>query len=147
MEAAVPQSSGPPNTDRIISTYLQLKDKLAQIEHAHKARVAKYEGAMTRLEDALDGILRDAGAKNLKTESGIAFHANATYCSIEDKSRFLDWIKTNNEFGLLTLKACKNAVRVFREEHADNPPGIKWTEMKKVHIQRSRSSTTKGEEE
>ncbi|MDR1275994.1 MAG: hypothetical protein LBL72_06410 [Candidatus Accumulibacter sp.] len=123
----------------IISLYLQTKDQLAAITREYKARVAKYDAAMERLTDVLDRILKHSGAKSLKTGTGTVYKAKAYYCSVADKSAFLEWIKTNDAFDLLTLQANKLAVKEYREQEQDLPPGLSWLEEDKVHVLRGKN--------
>jgi hypothetical protein len=75
---------------------------------------------------------------SVKTENGTAYTAVRTTASIADREAFMDYVKANEEWSLLEVRASKTAVEQFCESN-DNalPPGVNMRSERVVNIRRS----------
>ena len=121
-----------------VSLYIQLRDKKAEMKSAFDASVAPINEKMDKLEAKLLDVFNKTGTDSVKTEHGTAYTAVRTTASIADREAFMDFVKANEEWSLLEVRASKSAVEQFCESN-DNalPPGVNMRSERVVNIRRS----------
>jgi phage host-nuclease inhibitor protein Gam len=121
-----------------VSLYIQLRDKKAEMKSAFDASVAPINEKMDKLEAKLLDVFNKTGTDSVKTEHGTAYTAVRTTASIADREAFMDYVKANEEWSLLEVRASKTAVEQFCESN-DNalPPGVNMRSERVVNIRRS----------
>jgi phage host-nuclease inhibitor protein Gam len=121
-----------------VSLYIQLRDKKAEMKSAFDASVAPINEKMDKLEAKLLDVFNKTGTDSVKTEHGTAYTAVRTTASVADREAFMDYVKANEEWSLLEVRASKTAVEQFCESN-DNalPPGVNMRSERVVNIRRS----------
>jgi phage host-nuclease inhibitor protein Gam len=121
-----------------VSIYIQLRDKKAEMKAEFDARIAPLNEKMDKLEAKLLDVFNKTGMDSVKTENGTAYTAVRTSASIADREAFMEFVKANEEWSLLEVRASKTAVEQFRESNNDElPPGINIRTERVVNIRRS----------
>jgi phage host-nuclease inhibitor protein Gam len=121
-----------------VGLYIQLRDKKAEMKSAFDASVAPINEKMDKLEAKLLDVFNKTGTDSVKTEHGTAYTAVRTTASVADREAFMDYVKANEEWSLLEVRASKTAVEQFCESN-DNalPPGVNMRSERVVNIRRS----------
>lgn len=121
-----------------VTLYIQLRDKKAEMKAAFDASIAPLNEKMDKLEAKLLDVFNKTGMDSAKTEHGTAYTAVRTTASIADREAFMDFVKANEEWSLLEVRASKTAVEQFRDSNNDElPPGVNIRSERVVNIRRS----------
>jgi hypothetical protein len=121
-----------------VSLYIQLRDKKAQLKADYELLVAPVQQKMDALEAKLLEVFNQTGMDSVKTEHGTAYSTVRVTATVADRSAFMDFVKTNDEWDLLEVRAAKAAVEQFREMNDNQlPPGLNLREERVVNIRRT----------
>lgn len=121
-----------------VSLYIQLRDKKAEMKAEFDATIAPLNEKMDKLEAKLLDVFNKTGMDSVKTENGTAYTAVRTTASIADREAFMDFVKANEEWSLLEVRASKIAIEQFRDSNNDElPPGVNIRSERVVNIRRS----------
>lgn len=121
-----------------VTLYIQLRDKKAQMKSDFDALVAPINDKMEKLEAKLLDVFNKTGMDSVKTEHGTAYTAVRTTASVADREAFMEFVKANEEWSLLEVRASKTAIEQFRDSNDNElPPGINIRSERVVNIRRS----------
>lgn len=120
-----------------VSLYIQMRDKKAQMKADFDAKIAPLNEKMEKLEAKLLDVFNKTGMDSVKTEFGTAYTTTRTTASVADRETFMEYVKNNEEWALLEVRAAKTAVEQYRAVHDDIPPGVSIREERVVNIRRS----------
>jgi phage host-nuclease inhibitor protein Gam len=121
-----------------VSLYIQLRDKKAEMKAEFDATIAPLNEKMDRLEAKLLDVFNKTGMDSVKTENGTAYTAVRTTASIADREAFMEFVKANEEWSLLEVRASKTAIEQFRDSNNNElPPGVNIRSERVVNIRRS----------
>jgi phage host-nuclease inhibitor protein Gam len=121
-----------------VSLYIQLRDKKAEMKAEFDATIAPLNEKMDKLEAKLLDVFNKTGMDSVKTENGTAYTAVRTTASIADREAFMEFVKANEEWSLLEVRASKTAIEQFRDSNNDElPPGVNIRSERVVNIRRS----------
>ena len=121
-----------------VTLYIQLRDKKAQMKSDFDASVAPINEKMEKLEAKLLDVFNKTGMDSVKTEHGTAYTAVRTTASVADREAFMDFVKANEEWSLIEVRAAKTAIEQFRDNNDNElPPGINIRSERVVNIRRS----------
>jgi len=121
----------------LVAKYIELRDKKAEYKAEYDVKVGRIEEALDKIEAKLLEVFDSAGMDSVKTEAGTAYVSTRTAASVADRDTFMEFVRTNDEWPLLEIRASKAAVEEYRSQHEDLPPGINWREERVVNIRRS----------
>lgn len=121
-----------------VTLYIQLRDKKAQMKSEFEASVAPINDKMEKLEAKLLDVFNKTGMDSVKTEHGTAYTAVRTTASVADREAFMEFVKANEEWSLIEVRAAKTAIEQFRDNNDNElPPGINIRSERVVNIRRS----------
>lgn len=121
-----------------VTLYIQLRDKKAQMKSEFEASVAPINEKMEKLEAKLLDVFNKTGMDSVKTEFGTAYTAVRTTASVADREAFMEFVKANEEWSLIEVRAAKTAIEQFRDNNDNElPPGINIRSERVVNIRRS----------
>jgi phage host-nuclease inhibitor protein Gam len=121
-----------------VTLYIQLRDKKAEMKAEFDASIAPLNDKMEKLEAKLLDVFNKTGMDSVKTEHGTAYTAVRTTASIADREAFMEFVKANEEWSLLEVRASKTAIEQFRDSNNDElPPGVNIRSERVVNIRRS----------
>lgn len=121
-----------------VTLYIQLRDKKAQMKSDFDASVAPINDKMDKLEAKLLDVFNKTGMDSVKTEFGTAYTAVRTTASVADREAFMEFVKANEEWSLLEVRASKTAIEQFRDSNDNElPPGVNIRSERVVNIRRS----------
>lgn len=114
-----------------LSQYLQVREKIREIEARHKEELARPKAALLALEGELLKALKESGTDQLKVRGvGTAFTVTKQGASIGDKDAFRRHVIGAQAWDLLDWKANVTACAAFLNDPANAgyaPPGINFT--------------------
>lgn len=123
--------------EELIEKYIAIRDKKAEIVAAHKAKIAKIDEVLDKVEGVLLAQLEENGMESARCKSGTVYKSNRTSATVADWDYVLNFIQTHDLWNMLERRVSKQAVEQYKEEHGDLPPGINWREEVVVNVRRS----------
>lgn len=121
-----------------VSLYIKLRDRKAEIKAEMDEQIKPIQEKMDKLEAKLLEAFQATGVDSVKTESGTAYTAVRTTASIADRDAFMAFVKANEEWSLLEVRAAKVAIEQFRAANDNElPPGVNIREERVVNVRRS----------
>lgn len=121
----------------VVEKYIELREQKSQLKAEYDAKVSKIEANMTKIEGKLLEIFEQTGMDSVRTSSGTAYASVRSSASVADREAFMDYVKANEEWPLLEVRASKLAVEQYKSVNQELPPGINWREERVVNIRRS----------
>ena len=123
--------------EELVEKYIQLRDAKAQAAAAFKAKVAKLDEVLTKIEGVLLQQFNEHGMESVRTKAGTAYKSSRVSATVADWDSVLSFIQKNDLWNMLEHRVSKQAVEQFKEEHGDLPPGVNWREEVVVNVRRS----------
>lgn len=121
----------------LVTKYIELRDKKAEFKAAYDEKVKKIDDVLYRIEAKLLETFDSAGMDSVKTPNGTAYVSSRTSASVADRDVFMEFVKANDEWPLLEVRASKTGVEQYKESHDDLPPGINLRTERVVNVRRS----------
>lgn len=121
----------------VVEKYIELREQKSQLKAEYDAKVSKIEANMTKIEGKLLEVFEQTGMDSVRTPSGTAYASVRSSASVADREAFMDYVKANEEWPLLEVRASKLAVEQYKSVNQELPPGINWREERVVNIRRS----------
>lgn len=132
--------------NEVTAAYIRLRDKKKAIVKAHDFQIAQIDKVLEEAGLALMSHLLATGQESARTKAGTFFKSVRTSGTVASRETFLDWVKKNNEWDLVDVRAAKTNIAEYKEKHNDIPPGINWREEIVINIRKGTSSNGSSEE-
>ena len=111
-------------TEKIIETYIKIRDAKDAKAREHKAEIAKFDEQMQVLEDELKVRCEEAGG-NITTPVGYVKRKLSTRFWTSDWASLYKFIKEHDAFHLLHQRISTLAMQQFLEDNPEAvPPGL-----------------------
>ena len=123
--------------EELVEKYIQLRDAKSQAAAAFKAKIAKVDEALAKIEAKLLVQFNEHGMESVRTKAGTAYKSLRVSATVADWDSALAFIQQNELWNMLEHRVSKQAVEQFREEHGDLPPGVNWREEVVINVRRS----------
>lgn len=122
-----------------IGTQIQVMcDEAARLIERLLTPQATFKKSMLAIEALADQMIKETGQTALKTEHGIAFHAQSLSVRCADRDAFFDYVFEHNARHMLTAGASKEAIKEFMDANGGlAPPGIITESFTKVQFRAS----------
>lgn len=121
----------------LVAKYIELRDKKYELKHQYDFKAAQLDEVLSKIESKLLQVFDTAGMDSVKTEFGTAYASTRSTASVADKETFMNFIKENEEWSLMEVRAAKLAIEQYKTANGDLPPGINFREERVVNIRRS----------
>lgn len=106
----------------LIGKYVQIRDKKAEIKAEYDGKVAMIDEKLKLIEAKLLETFQRTGVESVRTDHGTAYTSVRNSCTTADKTAFLEYVRNNDEWGLLDVRPLKSAVEQYKDAHDDYPP-------------------------
>lgn len=123
--------------DEVVDRYVKLRDRKKDLKTEFDKKTEAIDAAMEKLENFLLKTMSEQGVDSVKTGAGTAYISVKSSATVGDRDAFIQYIRDNDAWALLDVKANKTAVQEYRTEQDNLPPGVNWSEMRAVNIRRS----------
>jgi len=130
--------NAPMNIDTRVAQYVALRDKIKAIKDRHKEELAPYTETLELLNGVLLGHLNTIGADRAGTAAGTVYKTAKKSASIADMSAFWTYVVTQGDFDMVDKKANPTAVEAYIEANGTPPPGVNFSVMDVVGVQRGK---------
>lgn len=121
-----------------ISLYLAVRERRAERKKAYSEADERDKQIQEKLEAKFLEKFQANGIDSLTVRGvGTAYTTTRVSASVADKDIFLDFVKNNDEFGLLDVRALKSAIEVYKERTNNLPPGVNWSEEIVVNVRKA----------
>jgi cell division GTPase FtsZ len=121
----------------VVEKYIEYRDMKAALKAEYDLKAAKIDEQLEKIEAKLLEVLDQTGGKSFSTPAGTAYISVRSSASVADREAFMEFVKRQEEWPLLEVRASKTGVQQFRDLNNDLPPGINWREERVVNIRRS----------
>jgi hypothetical protein len=126
----------PEDMNKRIMQYVQIRDKLKEIDEAHETARKPLVELQAALSGRLQKFLDDNNMESLKTEHGTCYKSTRYTTSLADPDAFMRFVISNNQFDLLDRRANSTAVKEYVNEHNNLPPGCNLNGITTVGVRR-----------
>jgi len=123
--------------DDLVKLYIALRDRRAMRKAEYEAEDAPDIQKMDKIEGLLLHRLDKSGVESMRTAYGTAYRSTKSYTSVADWDVFVNYVRENEAWELLTHGANKTAVEQYRATNEDLPPGINMRTEVVVNFRRS----------
>ena len=124
------------DVDKRVGQYVSLRDRIKELDDAHKESMKPYREALEQLGNMLLGHLNAVKAESIKSASGTFFKSTKKTASLDDPEAFMRFVIANNLFDMLDRKANVVAVDDYIQTHNALPPGVKFSARVEVNVRR-----------
>ena len=126
----------PLQLDKMIQSYVALRDRKRMIEAKHKEELAPYTKVMEEIAGKLLDYMQKLGTNSVNTDGGTAYQITKPSATIRDGAAFRQWVVEQNGYHLVDWRANANAVSEFIKVNGDVPPGVNFTTRTTVNCRR-----------
>lgn len=126
----------PVKFEQRVGEFVQLRDKIKQLNDTHKETIKPYVEALAGLNALLVQHLNTVGADNVGTKAGTVYRSTKDSASIADMEAFWGFVEKNDAWELIDKRANVTAVRDFIEENKGPPPGVNFTSVSVAGVRR-----------
>ena len=127
----------PENIDELVSQYIRLRDKIKEVEDAHKEKLKDAKEHLESLNNTLLTRLNQLGGESVKTAHGTVYRTTRRSATIADGDTFRQFVITHDAFDLVDWRANAIAVDDFIKEQQAPPPGINFSTTYTVGVRRA----------
>lgn len=141
------------HADKVISTYLQVREKLRVEEAARKERAAELKKVMSRLEVALEKVMTDTGVDSIKGGGGTVFRGTKDFVTVKDWDSFLaqmvqeivllsethtpeEILNKSMLLQMLSKSVSKLVVKDYLDEFEELPRGLDYEKIRTIQIRK-----------
>jgi cytosine/adenosine deaminase-related metal-dependent hydrolase len=132
--AQQPAPSSP--LDTIVSNYIALRDKIAEIKDAQAKQLGPYNDMMTALEALLLDALLQTNAEAMRTNAGSFYKTTHASVKVKDWATTLAYIQQKGLWELLEARVSKVVAQQIVEDTQAAIPGIEIDRMTRVNVRR-----------
>lgn len=127
----------PQNIDDLVSQYIRLRDKIKEVEDAHKEKLKNAKEHLDSLNNTLLDRLNQLGGESVKTQHGTVYRTTRRSASITDGDTFRQFVIANEAFDLVDWRANAIAVDDFIKDQNAPPPGVNFSTTYTVGVRRA----------
>lgn len=117
--------------DKLIGSYVALRDKKDEIAQRHKDELAPYNAAMDKIESAIHAAMQEQNVKSFKSAHGTAYTSELASAKVVDFEAALQYIQQHERWDMLERRVNKTVV-----QEIGDVPGVELTRSIKVNIRR-----------
>src|SRR5690349_15143566 len=107
--------SPPFDANKYVDKFVQLRDKIKELDDAHKEAMKPYREMLEQLGNMLLAHLNNTGAEKIGTGAGTVYRTEKRSATIADKTAFWTYVVTHADWDMLDYKANATAVHEYVE--------------------------------
>ena len=129
------------NADKLVATYIKIRDAKAQLVSEYEAKVADLEEQLSTIAKALLEVCKATGQDGGKTSHGTFTRTVKTRYWTSDWSAMTKFIKEHDAYGLLEKRLHQTHMKEFLQENPDIlPAGLNVERSYTVVVRRSKGN-------
>jgi hypothetical protein len=130
----------------VVPLYVRLRDRIKELEAEHKKELTP----LKEKKDELDAwLLAELDRQKLQSVNvagcGTVFKKKVVKVAVGDWDTAWNWMRENQRFDMLNHAVNKTAVVAYVEEHQAPPPGVSYSAMFDVEVNRARGTQPENE--
>lgn len=114
-----------------------VRNKLGAEIKAHEDAIKELKAKRHKVDTEFLRRFNEEGITSVKTPHGTPYILTRTAASVSDKDAFMAWMRENNAFDFMNVSANKTMVAAYVEEKEMLPPGISWTAIREIGLNKS----------
>lgn len=122
--------------DNLVEEYLRLRDEEDRVRNRMEKELSDIRVEKGKIEIQLQQQIQDLRVESLRTKLGTVFVTTKASVRVADKQVLKDFVEGSGEWSLLDIKANRNAVAEYLEQHNELPPGIDYRQYQEVNVRR-----------
>jgi len=130
-------TSTPVSIDARVDQYVQIRDKIRDMEKAHDEAIKPYKDVLEQLGSVLLDHLTTTGLESARTASGTVYRSERVSASIQDVSAFWGYVEGTQSWDLIDKRANKTAVTDYVKNNGTPPPGVNYNVSHVVGVRRA----------
>jgi hypothetical protein len=109
-----------------VDQFIKIRDKIREMETAHKEQLRPLREALDQLNTMLVGHLTEVGVDSMSIKNiGTVYKARKVSCTLGDAGAFRTYVVENQAWDLADWRANKTAVEDYVRDHqGETPPGV-----------------------
>lgn len=123
--------------DEIVEKYMTLRERKKEMKTEYESKVATIDEAMDRIERHFLGKMQEAGMESIRTKFGTVYKQVRVSTTVADREMFKQYCDDNDAWHLIDIRCQPTAIKEFKEEHDDVPPGVNFSQHMVVNIRKS----------
>jgi hypothetical protein len=132
-----PAPIGATSIDRRVDQYVQIRDKIRDMEKAHDELIKPYKDALEQLGSVLLDHLTKTGLESARTASGTVYRSERVSATIQDVGAFWSYVEAAKAWELIDKRANKTAVTDYVKDNGSAPPGVNFSISHIVGVRRA----------
>lgn len=129
-------SENPDNIGLRISQFVTLRDKIKEMDDAHKEKMRPYRDALDQLGGVLLDHLKNINSESVRTDYGTVYRSSKPSATIADATAFWNHVVQTEDWDLIDKKANVTAVKDYIEANKQLPPGINFSVTATIGVRR-----------
>lgn len=136
------------NIQKRAAQYIQLRDKIAEMEKAHEATLVPYKSLLQEINTDLLNHLDSQKVEAMKTEVGTVYVYEKSSASVADAEAFMKHVIDNQDWDLIERRANVTAVKAYLDASIEKakadpsvqpglPPGVNLSRFRMVGVRRA----------
>jgi hypothetical protein len=97
------------DANKLIETYVLLRDKKKALQDKHKEELEPFDEGLMKIEAKLMDLMESSGVEKLGGAAGTAFTKVNTSVTVSDWEQVLDYVRENDAYDLLERRVAKTA--------------------------------------
>lgn len=126
----------PLQIDKVVQTYVSLRDKKATLVAALKAETKVIDEKLDKISAWIKEQADAQGVTSFKTKSGTAFLTTTEHAQVGDWDAVLNFIIANGAWDMVERRVSKLAVKAWIENTKEVPPGVNYSTRVDVGVRR-----------
>jgi hypothetical protein len=122
---------------QLVEAYVGQRDEKEELKRKYTEDANKITEIMDAIEGRILALLQESGQESAKTKFGTAYKSPKSSVKIADWNVFINYVKKNDAFDLLTKNVSKDAVISRIECTQEIVPGVNIIRFETVGIRRS----------
>ena len=120
--------------EELVEKYIKLREVKTKLSNEYKAKVAKVDDIMDKIEAAILAQFNELGVESARTNAGTAYKQTRTSATVADWDAVLHFIQENDLYNMLERRVSKNAVEEYVQENGALPPGVNWRQEVVINV-------------
>ena len=127
-----------PAADKLVRTYIKMRDKRAQMKRDFEAKDLEIEEQMKQIEEEMLDVCKKNSASSIRTEHGTIIRQVKSRYWTNDWDSMYRFIEDNRAFGLLEKRLHQTHMKEYLSENPDKlPMGLNVESEYTVVVRRS----------
>jgi hypothetical protein len=123
--------------DEAARRYTRVRQKIDELEAAHKTTLAPFKEAKELLESWFTAKAQEEGLSSVPTKLGLVYWSTHHNASVASREALFSHCKQHDSWDLIEARASKTGVKAYVEAHGEAPPGVNFSSVRVFNFRKS----------